>query len=1156
MTDERDKSFKRREDDDIPFKLPREEDLQTGDFPRSPSTDEIRAQDPPLTPNQNTIEGVFEEIEPVDPNALTEPLPAAKVKDDDTEEIVIPNEAELREKLQKRRFGISSTDDDVPFKLPNEDDLRGGAGSRTIPHDRGSAPTLAGSGGFDPNPDFQNVPQPTMKNQAVDPNYGRYQRSAQPTMPHMPPVQVPPTYQQPPMQHQQPMYPPAHQQPLPQRQRPVKKPRRIGCLAIFLGVLLTFCGGMSIVTMGAGLFAYARVGDLLNERLARLDNYTQFQSTFLLDRNGKNLFEVFNEGRRTRVSIEEIPQNLINATLSIEDDSFWENIGIDIPSTTVAVLQYFGAGSDSSAGGSTITQQLVRNVLFDPAYRAERSATRKAEEILLAIALTGRQSKESILELYLNEIYYGNLAYGAQAASQIFFGKDVQNLTLGEAALLAGLPQAPAEFDPFDPDPGIQAAVENRWKTVLQEMVEEQYITSAQRDEALRNGYTLVSSNIQLRAPHFTVYAQKRLESLMVQLGYSPEEIARGGLKVYTSVDLDLNEFVQQTVFDQIARLRNTNRVTNGAVVVLKPVTGEILAMVGSADYNDDSIDGRVNVTTAFRQPGSTVKAFTYAAALELGMTAGDVIWDTRTRIGIPGQPMYEPVNYDGRFHGPMRMRLALANSYNIPAVQTLRHRVGVDYLLSFMRRLGIESLLGDASQYGLSLTLGGGEVSLLELTNGYAVFAREGVMVEPTAILCVLNSENEILYNYENNCPPDARLTQRSVEDFAGQSRVLDDRIAFLISSMLSDNGARTPAMGSRSALYTPGINSAVKTGTTNDNKDNWTVGYTKNVAVGVWVGNSRGEPMVGTSGLTGAAPIWNSVITGIYNNGTWYGELAHNGQLANEEYIPPQGISQQQICDILSLQDPASDCNRTAVEWFLDYPAGIPTGDGGMDYPQPQPEQPQQPPASGSWVWKDSPGVYRAIVSPIAPEIAAGIQFQVEPGRRPPPPPKYCRVPMELLPSATNARELLFLEPPPDANDAAEAEEYARSANIAFLPSIDCLPELMGGGTGLPVVIPAYISQPFAGQSVPPEGMPIIGTVQFSPGQISFYRFLIRGGNFPDWVTIGDIHTNPVTDGQLEFLPGYPGLQPGTYELKLEIIAPDSSMLQPPVVVPFRIE
>ncbi len=1135
-------------DDDLPFKLPREEDLKRGATPE-PSTEELRAQDPPLTPQRDTdaITAQFEEIpisaqEPNTSAVPTELLPAS----DDTEEIVLPSEDQIRRDHKRRRDPF---DDDVPFKLPKEEELkRKQSGAplgemATVPHNRSSEPTLVGSGGLDPNPDIQ-----------------RYQRPAEPTIqtPAVRAYQPSPQQQQPiPLQHGygQPQYiPPAPPQVQPMQRPKKRNARRIGCWAIFLGVLVSFCGGMTLLGTVGGLIAYARIGDLLNQRLAQFESYDQFQSTFLYDRTGAKLYEVFSEGRRVRVDYEDFPQNLINATIAIEDGSFWTNIGIDVPATAVAFLNFIGADSGNTPGGSTITQQLVRNVLFDPQYRAERSVTRKIEEIALAIALTGRISKQDILELYLNEIYYGNLAYGAQTAAQVFFGKDAKDLTLAESALLAGLPQAPANLDPFDPDPAVQRDVLARWRLVLDEMVDKGFITVAQRDQALNEGFTLRPSGITLKAPHFTVYAQKRLEQLMTRIGYSPEQIARGGLKVYTTVDLELNEFVQQTVRDQIDRLRVSNNVGNGAVVVIKPITGEVLAMVGSANYDDDSIDGRVNVATSYRQPGSTIKLFTYAAALERGMTPGDVIWDTRVVIQSPGQPPYEPRNYDRRYHGPVRMRTALANSYNIPAVQTLRFNVGVDYLLAFLQRLGIESLGNDASRYGLSLTLGGGEVSLIELTNGFATFANEGVLVQPRAIRCIVNSDNEILYQYENGCPSGTE-TPRTVNEYASRRRVIDERIAFVLSSILSDNVARTPAMGANSPLNTPGITSAVKTGTTDDFKDNWTVGYTKNVAVGVWVGNTRGEPMVNTTGLTGAAPIWNAILTAIYNNPSWLGEFAQNGQLNNDTFFPPPGVSQRQLCDLLTLQDPATGCTRFVSEWMLDSPAGIPTEDGGMDYPPAQP-QPQQPPARGSYVWLDSPGVYRTYVHPLAPDIAASIQFPVEPGRKAPPAPRYCRVPAELLPTTPTAREQVFIAPPPDPYDAAEAEEYARSSNLAFLPSIDCVPELMGTGSGLTYQINAYISSPSSGQSVPPEGMPIIGTVQFAPGQIQFYRLLIRGGNFPEWTTIGTTHTEPVQNGQLEFLPGYPGLQPGEYQLSLEVIAPDSSLLQPPFIVSFRIE
>ena len=380
-----------------------------------------------------------------------------------------------------------------PFHLPHSDELDKSPqedspiGNKlvTMPSPpRHSAKTLPGSGGLDPNPDFVRKPTPTIKSQ----------RAVPPPQPHAP-VKQP--------QHM-PMPPQAHgnrkKQLLPRRRK--KRRINVGCIAIFLGLFLTFCGGITLITFVGGVYAYARVGDLLNERITEFEAYESFQSTLLYDRNGKELYEVFGEGRRTNVSLDKIPQHLINATISIEDDTFYDNIGIDIPATTVALLRFIGAEPDEqTAGGSTITQQLVRNVLFSPEYRAERSPQRKAEEIFLAVALTSRKSKDTILELYLNEIYYGNLAYGAQAASHVFFGKDVGELTLGEAALLAGLPQAPANLDPLNPDPEIQAAVYARWRQVLNEMVEEQYITDAQRNQALSEGLAFSSPDVPLNAP-------------------------------------------------------------------------------------------------------------------------------------------------------------------------------------------------------------------------------------------------------------------------------------------------------------------------------------------------------------------------------------------------------------------------------------------------------------------------------------------------------------------------------------------------------------------------------------------------------------------------------------------------------------------------------
>ncbi|MDQ7035259.1 MAG: transglycosylase domain-containing protein [Anaerolineae bacterium] len=644
------------------------------------------------------------------------------------------------------------------------------------------------------------------------------------------------------------------------------------------------------------------------------------------------------------------------------------------------------------AGGSSITQQLVRNVLFDFERRNEVSVSRKVEEIMLAVALTASRDKEDIITLYLNEIYYGNLAYGAQAASQTFFGKDAVDLTLGEAALLAGLPQSPRDLDPLNPDPEVQNRIEQRWRLVLSEMVEEGYISAEESNAALRQGLNFITpDDNNLRAPHFTVYAQNEFVDLMEGLGYSPETVAVGGYRVYTTIDQEVNNVALGAARTQIGNM-TANNVSNAAVVVIQPISGQILAMIGSIDYNSTTIDGRFNAAIGLRQPGSTMKPFTYAAALERGMTPGDVIWDTPTQIGIPGQPAYVPRNYDGAFHGPMNLRRALANSFNIPAVQTLR-LVGVDYLLGMMQRVGVETLGTDASRYGLSLTLGGGEVSLIELTNAYGTFANQGAFVAPTSILCIVDSDNNIVYQYENGCPQNAGSFTASTVDRRGfGTQAIDPRIAYIITDILSDNTTRSEAMGARSALRTDGIGTAVKTGTTNDVKDNWTVGYTRNVVIGVWIGNNNGDPLRNSSGLTGAAPIWNSVMTSLYTRPGMLDAFRVDGQLLPDIPNPPQGLIQQRICIHSRITDPSSTCPVQSNEWFLNSPAGVPDGNGNMVYPQPVIGRQSQ---STGTLQEISPDVYRALVFPLNPALAASLQFTLSPGDLPPPAPRYCRVP-----------------------------------------------------------------------------------------------------------------------------------------------------------------
>ncbi|NDJ86845.1 MAG: hypothetical protein GYB66_13260 [Chloroflexi bacterium] len=409
------------------------------------------------------------------------------------------------------------------------------------------------------------------------------------------------------------------------------------------------------------------------------------------------------------------------------------------------------------------------------------------------------------------------------------------------------------------------------------------------------------------------------------------EQLANGGLRVYTTLDSGMQAIAENAARTHVAQLRDVHDLTNAAVIVIDPPTGEILAMVGSVDFNDPSIDGQVNVALAERQPGSTMKPFNYAAAMEQGWVPATVIWDTRVSIGIPGQPMYEPVNYDRLEHGPVHVRDALANSYNIPAVQTLR-KVGVQYLLDLMHRFGVKSLSRDASNYGLSLTLGGGEVTLLELTNAYATFARGGVYVPTTAILCITDDQDNILYEYADGCQG-GQATGATRYASPSRRQVLDQRIAFVISDILADNGARTPAMGANSPLNTGDLLTSVKTGTTDDFRDNWTVGYTADLAVGVWSGNSDNRAMRNNpSGLVGAAPIWQDTMVGIYQ--------AH--PLPPPQLIPPAGVYQERICNVRRLKDPATECQSFRQEWFFEGSVLVPDGNQMVPAPLPRPEEP----------------------------------------------------------------------------------------------------------------------------------------------------------------------------------------------------------------------
>ena len=927
-----------------------------------------------------------------------------------------------------------------------------------------------------------------------------------------------------------------------------------GCIFGCIGIV----GVAVLVFLVAAFIVYDHYSSRLEDEIAKLEDladYQSFETTVIYDRHANKLYEVINEGRRTTITLDKVPQHMIDATIAIEDDTFYENRGIDIPSIARGAWQYVRYGYIVS-GGSTITQQLIRNVLFTEEYKYEQSLNRKMDEALLAVILTQRMSKDEILELYLNEIPYGNLAYGIEAAAQTYFDIPAAELTLGQAALLAGLPQAPGDLDPLNPDPNVQRRVMERRRLVLDLMVKNGFINKSEADNAFAEPLIYANADIRLEsAPHMVVYAQDELENLLLrELNLSDDEVramlARGGLQVYTTVDMDYQHLAEDVARAQVAQLQASKNMHNAAVVALQPETGEILAMVGSINYEDESIDGNVNVTIAARQPGSAMKPFTYASAMEKGWTAAQVIWDTETRIGVAGQQPYVPVNYDGAYHGPVRMREALANSYNIPAVQTLR-QVGVEYLLWMMHRVGVTSLSSDASLYGLSLTLGGGEVTPLELTTAYAVLANGGVYVPNTSIMCVTNSTGEILYEYERGCPATAQLTDKSKSVLANGRQVMDPRIAFVISHILADNNARSTAMGANSPLYTPGLPTSVKTGTTNDFKDNWTVGFTRNIAVGVWAGNTDNTAMVNVSGLDGAAPIWKNVITGIYGNQALMDVL---GQRPPDDghLQPPGGVYQRQICNIsrTALRDPATSCNPGYTEWFLDGPAAVPDANGNLIAPAPSQVPPQS--ANGPQPIEVEPGLIRVHVYPVAAQMANAIAASDTGGRTVP--PRYCQVPIEVVSQVPGVQEQLFIAPPPVDDDAFYARLWAQASGVAILPQFACNEQMLSAqptaSSGpIPAGVSAQITTPTPGQTYAAgQNIDITGTATWSAGQGSFYKIEIKGGPFPNWTTLGDVNNwrnqSGVANGTLESIMGG-ALPGGSYEVQLVIVGSDGNVL-----------
>ena len=644
-------------------------------------------------------------------------------------------------------------------------------------------------------------------------------------------------------------------------------------------------------TFGLGLIAYANIALSLptpDELGART---TDFVSTKIYDREGGLLYELFDPqwGRRTKVSLDQISPYLIQATIATEDRNFYQHPGFD-PVGIVRAVWYAITEREIVSGASTITQQLARNTLLSPVERSQRTLSRKIKEIILAAELTRRYPKDTILEVYLNEIFYGNLAYGIEAAAETYFGKSADQLTLAEAALLAGLPQSPALYDPYvNPD-----AAKKRQAVVLDLMVEAGYITPAQAEAAKVEKLELVSQRFSIRAPHFVMYVRQVLEEK-----YGSETLYKGGLRVHTTLDPRLQAIAERVTKEHVEALADKH-VTNAALVAMKPDTGEILAMVGSVDFFNEEIDGQVNVALQLRQPGSSIKPVTYVAAFEKGWTPATLIWDVPTEFPDGANPPYKPKNYDNKFHGPVLLRTALGSSYNIPAVKALQF-VGLPDMLAMAHRLGITSL--NRSDYGLSLALGGGEVTLLEMVGAYAVFANGGVRVPPVAIAWVEDSEGHIIEEYR------VPLGEQ----------VISPQHAYLITDILADNEARTPAFGPNSVLKLSRP-AAVKTGTTDDWRDAWTIGYTPELVCGVWVGNSDNSPMDGISGVKGAGPIWHNFMEEALSD------------TPPRDFARPPGIVTAEICT-LSGAKPSEVCPTRGTEIFV---AGTEPNDPSQDFHQ----------------------------------------------------------------------------------------------------------------------------------------------------------------------------------------------------------------------------
>src|SRR3989344_3738298 len=635
-----------------------------------------------------------------------------------------------------------------------------------------------------------------------------------------------------------------------------------------------------LLTAFFSIFYYFILRDLPSP--TKLSSSSIPQSTQIFDRNDKLLYTIYGNKNQTFIPLNQIPKSLQKATIAIEDKDFYRHGAIDIRGIIRAA--YSTLVHKELQGGSTLTQQLVKTSLLTP----ERTIIRKFKEVILSFATEIIYPKDRILEMYLNQVPYGGTAYGVEAASLTYFGKHAKELTLSESALIASLPEAPTAFSPYGAHPEL---AKERQKKVLKKMYEQGYISKAELEKSMKEPLNYQKISNKIKAPHFVLY----VKDLLVKK-YGEQVVEEGGLKVKTSLDLDVQEYAEASVAAEVATLKNYN-VGNGAALVTSPATGEILAMVGSKDYFDIEEDGNVNVTLALRQPGSSIKPINYVTGLIKGYNAATPFVDIATCFPNQGQKSYCPVNYDGKWHGVVQMRPSLGNSINISAVKMLKLN-GVEAMIATASAMGITTF-EDPSRYGLSLTLGGGEVTMTDMATAYGVFANNGYRINLHPILKITNNRGKIIEEYEAPKSP-----------IFGK-KVIPSSASYIISHILQDNDARSLEFGTNSELRINNKTVSVKTGTTNDFRDNWTIGYTPSFLVTTWVGNNDNKPMNGlVSGITGAAPIWHKIMSHLLE------------KMPDEPMQKPSDVIGRNVCSTSGLIPPPDgtpDRCPTRFEYFI---------------------------------------------------------------------------------------------------------------------------------------------------------------------------------------------------------------------------------------------